>query len=241
MAAYLQTLAAAQSAVRERKDRPLSGQGARPGQTKDARLPKPTARRHQACQVSRKQIDDRSRRLLDRAGRAARLSQTQETCRWTINPISERAANRLRVILNNRRAACQNWRVTSTSTKSSLSCFKQILNASAARAGRSRANRSIASFRNAKLRKRGMKMIALLEKEVPELCQLEQEWLNSLKRQKVSKGIIAREHGYSSMSDRYAGEDHTASSGGSSWGTWLIWVFVAKLIIGLIGALLSDK
>ncbi|MEM8943771.1 MAG: hypothetical protein AAGD11_01205 [Planctomycetota bacterium] len=151
-------------------------------------------------------------------------------------PDLKRTAERLRVILA-QRCRLPELAAHKHFDEKFLSCFKKILTLPPRELAVPR-EQVVASFRNRKLRGRGLKMIKLLEKEVPALCQLEQEWLESLKRQKVNRDVISTR-----SSEDSAGHlgGNTDSSCLGSIGTWLIAVFVIKLVFGLLRMLASNQ
>jgi len=146
------------------------------------------------------------------------------------HPDMQRTCNRLSVILRNRS------RMPELATRKHfdeqfLACFKKILTLPTRELAILR-EQAVASFRKRSLRGRGMKMIRLLEDEVPELCQLEREWLDSLKRQKVNRDFIVKTSGYESVPSRPVAEE----SSGMSW--WMIWILISiavKVISAIVG------
>lgn len=143
------------------------------------------------------------------------------------HPDLKRTADRLLVILTTRRKLPELASHKHFDEKF-LNCFKQILTLPPRELAIPR-EQVIASFRNKKLRKRGMRMIALLEKEVPKLCQLEQEWLSSLKRQKVNRDILIRKGDFDSAPNHAVGA--ATKGGGSSWWTVGIVIFFILQIL----------
>lgn len=71
-----------------------------------------------------------------------------------------------------------------------LACFKEVL-VSPARDTAVLRERVLNSFGNRKLRKSGVRMIRLLEKQAPALCALERPWLDALTKQKHRSGGAA--------------------------------------------------
>jgi len=134
-------------------------------------------------------------------------------------PDLQRTAVRLRVILTNRKKLPELAQHKHFDEKF-LSCFKQILTLPPCELAIPR-EQVVASFRNRKLRRRGMKMLQLLECEVPELCQLEQDWLDSLKRQKVNRDLVVKASSYESVP---VGN----SKPGINW--WLIWIIFIVVV-----------
>ncbi len=133
-----------------------------------------------------------------------------------------RTAERLEIILTNRQHLPPLAQHEDFDEKF-LTCFKQILTLPPRELAIPR-EKVVASFRNRKLRKRGMKMIELLEQEVPELCLLEQDWLDSLKRQKADRSFVLRTNDYQDYQSVPVGNE----SFGLSW--WVLGIVVFVLL-----------
>jgi hypothetical protein len=78
--------------------------------------------------------------------------------------------------------------------------------------------RTLAAFGDAKLRKRGTKMIGLIERELPYLYELESQWMTSLVNQRNRKKVSA--------DNQYV---VAPSSEGFSIPWWAIFVVIAIL------------
>jgi hypothetical protein len=95
--------------------------------------------------------------------------------------------------------------------------FKEVLVASPRDSAIAK-ERTLAAFGDAKLRKRGTKMIGLIERELPYLYELESQWMKSLVNQRNRKKVSA--------DDQYV---VAPSSEGFSIPWWAIFVAIAIL------------
>lgn len=93
-------------------------------------------------------------------------------------PELQALAAKLRTIANNRAqlpALTQDKRFDGDF----FDCFKQVL-AGGPRESAAMREQVVSSFQDKVLRRRGMRMLKLMRREVPELCELEKDWLRSL-------------------------------------------------------------
>jgi hypothetical protein len=103
-------------------------------------------------------------------------------------------------------------------------CFKEVLTGSVRQSAEMR-ERVAASFQDRRLKKRGLRMIKLLRREVPELAVLERPWLEQLQRR---KGTLRR--------GKNKGESEAIPGlGGWFTGTWWAWILLYVLIKLLVG------
>ncbi|MEM8865867.1 MAG: hypothetical protein AAGF31_10025 [Planctomycetota bacterium] len=134
-------------------------------------------------------------------------------------PDVQAAAERLKVVAQNR-AKLPELSQHKHFDGEFFSCLKQILAASPRETSVLR-EQVLASFRAGKLRKRGRRMIKLIEKELPELYRLEADWFASLLQQKT---VAGGNEAYSSdyRADISGGDSSTAKT----WavGGFTIWI-----------------
>lgn len=185
---------------------------------------KPTAQPTDDTAERRQEIRDTLEAIRDAAftADATKLQEKLSTLEVDDFPDLHAAADRLRVILA---ARCNLPALTQHRDFNAhfFDCFKQVLVAPARDTAVLR-ERVMASFRTRKLRRTGKKMIALLERETPELCELERTWLDSLTNQKPQVVLS----GGPSLS---TGEAQRSSMSGSTKTVLLVLFFVASAII----------
>ncbi len=125
-------------------------------------------------------------------------------------------AGRLRVIANARTqlpALTQDKRFDGDF----FDCFKQVLSGGPRESAAMR-ERVAASFQDKALGRRGIRMIKLLQREVPELYELESDWLRSLRKKKQVAVVETK------------GETNGCL-------IWFVGFIIVKAIVGLILAL----
>lgn len=109
-----------------------------------------------------------------------------------------------------------------------FSCFKQVLVQPAKETGVLR-EQVLASFRKRENRKKGRRMITLLKNEMPKLYQLEENWLESLLRQR-KKSVLSG-----------ATQETAVTSSASEGIPWWVWWIGGVIIFRVIRALATSS
>jgi hypothetical protein len=107
-----------------------------------------------------------------------------------------------------------------------LNAMKEVLIAAPSQSAVVR-ERTLANFGNNKIRRRGKKMIRLIQAELPAVYQLEAAWMKSLVAQTSKRVPANTAHDHSEM-------QFTSSSGGGI--PWWVYVLVVTLIRILVSA-----
>lgn len=137
-------------------------------------------------------------------------------------PDVQAAANRLKVVANNR-AKLPQLASHKHFDGEFFSCLKTVL-AESPRETAVLREQVLASFRSGKLRKRGRRMIKLLESKLPEVYALESDWFSALLRQKTT-----------STDSALAPADSSASDGMAipAWAWWIVVFVVIKVLAAI--------
>jgi hypothetical protein len=102
-----------------------------------------------------------------------------------------------------------------------LSVFKQVLIA-APRDSAIVKERTLAAFADRKLRRRGSKMIRLIERELPYLYELESQWMRSLVAARGKPTVKAQQDAF---------VDASSSSFSIPWWAWFVALMVIRAIV----------